>query len=100
MPAGAVGATAGAEVDFFTAAFFFECFLTPVVEVAVSFEAGAGVVVAGAVCAKEIAANARVMVRAVMVFMVFVRVSLNFLCLRRFFLPLLITKTQATINPT
>jgi hypothetical protein len=72
LTAGAVEATAFEAVFF--AAFFFECFFTPVVEVAVaSFEAGAGAVVEGAVWAKDIAASARVIEKAVMVFIIVVR---------------------------
>jgi fumarate reductase subunit D len=64
--------------EVFLAAFFFECFFTPVVAVALSLAAGAGVVVAGAVCANEIAASASVIEKAVMVFIVIVRVLKDF----------------------
>jgi hypothetical protein len=53
---------------FFFETFFFD-FLAVVAAAVLSFEAGAGV--EGAVCAKEIPASARVIVRAAMVFMMF-----------------------------
>jgi hypothetical protein len=59
---GAVGATAVFLTAFFT---LVECFLAVVL---VPVAAGAAGVVAGAVCAKEIPARARVMERAAMVF--------------------------------
>ncbi len=69
---------AGLALAFFTF-FFFET-LEAFAGAEASLPAGAGVVVAGAVWAKDIAASARVIEKTVMVFIVFVSFSFEALC--------------------